>query len=107
MVVDHFLMLDLDLLLQKSKNQNWTLCLKSKRRIWQVHLVTSLLPSLLAAAPDFSRNPVKKLSVVQVGGEVTIACKPSASPRAVVSWRKGSEVLPQNKRYGVTEFSLF
>ncbi|NWY47344.1 CNTN6 protein, partial [Sylvia atricapilla] len=53
---------------------------------------------VIAAAPDFSRNPVKKLSVVQVGGEVTISCKPSASPRAVVSWRKGSEVLRQNKR---------
>ncbi|XP_041869607.1 contactin-6 isoform X2 [Corvus kubaryi] len=53
---------------------------------------------VIAAAPDFSRNPVKKLSVVQVGGEVTIGCKPSASPRAAVSWRKGSEVLRQNKR---------
>ncbi|KFQ18935.1 Contactin-6, partial [Merops nubicus] len=53
---------------------------------------------VLAAAPDFSKNPVKKLSVVQVGGEVTIGCKPSASPRAVITWRKGSEVLHQNKR---------
>ncbi|NWW61200.1 CNTN6 protein, partial [Ifrita kowaldi] len=53
---------------------------------------------VIAAAPDFSRNPVKKLSVAQVGGEVTIGCKPSASPGAVVSWRKGSEVLRQNKR---------
>uniref|UniRef100_A0A8C3EWM5 Contactin 6 n=1 Tax=Corvus moneduloides TaxID=1196302 RepID=A0A8C3EWM5_CORMO len=53
---------------------------------------------VIAAAPDFSRNPVKKLSLVQVGGEVTIGCKPSASPRAAVSWRKGSEVLRQNKR---------
>ncbi|XP_062356556.1 contactin-6-like isoform X4 [Cinclus cinclus] len=53
---------------------------------------------VIAAAPDFSRNPVKKLSVVQVGGEVTIGCKPSASPRAVISWRKGSELLRQNKR---------
>ncbi|XP_032927583.1 contactin-6-like isoform X2 [Catharus ustulatus] len=58
---------------------------------------------VIAAAPDFSRNPVKKLSVVQVGGEVTIGCKPSASPRAVVSWRKGSEVLPQNKRVMLLE----
>ncbi|KAF4792079.1 contactin 6 [Turdus rufiventris] len=58
---------------------------------------------VIAAAPDFSRNPVKKLSVVQVGGEVTIACKPSASPRAVVSWRKGSQVLPQNKRVMLLE----
>ncbi|NXX85085.1 CNTN6 protein, partial [Urocolius indicus] len=53
---------------------------------------------VIAAAPDFSKNPVKKLSVVQVGGEVTIGCKPSASPRAVINWRKGSEVLRQNKR---------
>ncbi|NXJ45536.1 CNTN6 protein, partial [Spizaetus tyrannus] len=53
---------------------------------------------VIAAAPDFSKNPVKKLSVVQVGGEVTIGCKPSASPRAVINWRKGSEVLHQNKR---------
>ncbi|NXC39900.1 CNTN6 protein, partial [Penelope pileata] len=53
---------------------------------------------VIAAAPDFSKNPVKKTSIVQVGGEVTIGCKPSASPRAAISWRKGSEVLSQNKR---------
>ncbi|XP_027556671.1 contactin-6 isoform X1 [Neopelma chrysocephalum] len=53
---------------------------------------------VMAAAPNFSKNPVKKMSVVQVGGEVTIGCKPSASPRAVITWRKGSEVLHQNKR---------
>ncbi|XP_050169204.1 contactin-6 isoform X2 [Myiozetetes cayanensis] len=53
---------------------------------------------VMAAAPDFSKNPVKKTSVVQVGGEVTIGCKPSASPRAVITWRKGSELLHHNKR---------
>ncbi|NXN98389.1 CNTN6 protein, partial [Rhinopomastus cyanomelas] len=53
---------------------------------------------VIAAAPDFSKNPMKKVSVVQVGGEVTIGCKPRASPRAVINWRKGSEVLRQNKR---------
>ncbi|NWT00199.1 CNTN6 protein, partial [Mionectes macconnelli] len=53
---------------------------------------------VMAAAPDFSKNPVKKMSVVQVGGEVTIGCKPRASPRAVITWRKGSELLHQNKR---------
>ncbi|XP_051483767.1 contactin-6 isoform X3 [Apus apus] len=53
---------------------------------------------VIAAAPDFSKNPVKKVSVAQVGGEVTIGCKPSASPRAVINWRKGSEVLHQSKR---------
>uniref|UniRef100_A0A672VDJ0 Contactin 6 n=1 Tax=Strigops habroptila TaxID=2489341 RepID=A0A672VDJ0_STRHB len=53
---------------------------------------------VIAAAPDFSKNPVRKRSVVQVGGEVTIGRKPSASPRAVINWRKGSEILHQNKR---------
>ncbi|NXL90668.1 CNTN6 protein, partial [Alectura lathami] len=53
---------------------------------------------VIAAAPDFSKNPVKKTSVAQVGGEATIGCKPSASPRAAISWRKGPEVLRQNKR---------
>ncbi|KFP06672.1 Contactin-6, partial [Calypte anna] len=53
---------------------------------------------VIAAAPDFSKNPVKKLSVIQVGGAVTLGCNPSASPRAVISWRKGSEVLRQSKR---------
>ncbi|XP_009904231.2 contactin-6 [Dryobates pubescens] len=58
---------------------------------------------VIAAAPDFSKNPVKKISVVQVGGEVTIGCKPSASPRAVINWRKGSEALRQNKRVMLLE----
>uniref|UniRef100_A0A8B9PVA1 Contactin 6 n=1 Tax=Apteryx owenii TaxID=8824 RepID=A0A8B9PVA1_APTOW len=58
---------------------------------------------VIAAAPDFSKNPVKKMSVVQVGGEVTIGCKPSASPRAVIKWKKGSEVLRQNKRVSLLE----
>ncbi|XP_048813626.1 contactin-6-like [Lagopus muta] len=53
---------------------------------------------VIAAAPDFSKNPVKKTSVVQVGGEVTIGCRPSASPRAAIDWRKGPEVLRLNKR---------
>ncbi|XP_064012246.1 contactin-6 isoform X3 [Pogoniulus pusillus] len=58
---------------------------------------------VIASAPDFSKNPVKKLSVVQVGGEVTIGCKPNASPRAVINWRKGSEVLRQSKRVSLLE----
>ncbi|KAM8994503.1 LOW QUALITY PROTEIN: contactin-6 [Ara ararauna] len=58
-----------------------------------------------AAAPDFSKNPVKKKSVVQVGGEVTIGCKPSFS-RAVISWRKGPQILHQNKRVILLDGSL-
>ncbi|NXD05913.1 CNTN6 protein, partial [Nothocercus nigrocapillus] len=58
---------------------------------------------VIAAAPDFSKNPVKKMSVVPVGGEVTIGCKPSASPRAVIKWTKGLEVLRQSKRVSLPE----
>ncbi|XP_060095551.1 contactin-6-like isoform X2 [Heteronotia binoei] len=53
---------------------------------------------VIASAPDFSRNPMKKMSVVQIGGEVTIECKPDASPKAVISWKKGTETLQQSKR---------
>ncbi|XP_038628730.1 contactin-6 [Tachyglossus aculeatus] len=53
---------------------------------------------VIASAPDFSKKPVRKISVVQVGGDVTIACKPDASPKAVISWKKGPEILRQSKR---------
>ncbi|CAK7293855.1 CNTN6 [Vulpes lagopus] len=53
---------------------------------------------VLASAPDFSKNPIKKNSVVQVGGDITIECKPNAFPRAVISWKRGMESLRQSKR---------
>ncbi|XP_074055149.1 contactin-6-like [Macrotis lagotis] len=56
-----------------------------------------------ASAPDFSRTPMQKVSVVQVGGNITIECKPKASPRAVVSWKKGPEMIKQSKRFFILE----
>ncbi|XP_068940175.1 contactin-6 [Petaurus breviceps papuanus] len=56
-----------------------------------------------ASAPDFSKKPLQKISVVQVGGDVTIVCKPEASPRAVVSWKKDSEMIRQSKRFFILE----
>ncbi|KGL83017.1 Contactin-6, partial [Tinamus guttatus] len=53
---------------------------------------------VIAAVHDFSKNSVKKKSVFQVGGELTIGCKPSASPRALIKWTKDLEVLRQSKR---------
>ncbi|XP_048210846.1 contactin-6 [Perognathus longimembris pacificus] len=53
---------------------------------------------VLASAPDFSKNPIKKISAVQVGGDITIECKPSAFPRAAISWKRGPENLRQSKR---------
>ncbi|XP_063148906.1 contactin-6 [Candoia aspera] len=58
---------------------------------------------VMASAPDFSKHPMKKTSVVHVGGEVTIGCKPNASPRAVISWKKGTETLQQGKRIFILE----
>ncbi|KAG8516837.1 LOW QUALITY PROTEIN: Contactin-6, partial [Galemys pyrenaicus] len=53
---------------------------------------------VLASAPDFSKRPVKKVSVAHVGGDVAIECKPEAFPRAAVSWRRGSESLRRSER---------
>ncbi|XP_036725167.1 contactin-6 isoform X1 [Balaenoptera musculus] len=53
---------------------------------------------VLASAPDFSKNPIKKNSVVQVGGDIVIECKPNAFPRAAISWKRGMESLRQSKR---------
>uniref|UniRef100_A0A8C8WL33 Contactin 6 n=1 Tax=Panthera leo TaxID=9689 RepID=A0A8C8WL33_PANLE len=58
---------------------------------------------VLASAPDFSKNPLKKTSVVQVGGDITIECKPTAFPRAAISWKRGMESLRQSKRVFLSE----
>ncbi|XP_028905534.1 contactin-3 isoform X1 [Ornithorhynchus anatinus] len=53
---------------------------------------------VLAFAPDFSKNPMKKLIQVQVGSLVNFECKPKASPKAVYSWKRGDELLHENAR---------
>ncbi|KAL6081238.1 hypothetical protein STEG23_000773, partial [Scotinomys teguina] len=53
---------------------------------------------VLASAPDFSKKPIKKISVVQVGGDISIECKPNAFPKASISWKRGTESLRQSKR---------
>ncbi|XP_035886136.1 LOW QUALITY PROTEIN: contactin-6 [Phyllostomus discolor] len=58
---------------------------------------------VLASAPDFSKNPVKRSSVVHVGGDVAIECRPQAFPRATVSWRRGAQSLRQSGRVSVSE----
>ncbi|KAM9592905.1 contactin-6 isoform 4-T4 [Trichechus inunguis] len=59
---------------------------------------TPLVQRTDASAPNFSKSPVKKLSVVQVGGDIAIECKPIAFPTAAISWKKGTESLRQSKR---------
>nr|XP_021501196.1 contactin-6-like [Meriones unguiculatus] len=58
---------------------------------------------VLASAPDFSKKPIKKISVVQVGGDISIECKPNAFPKASISWKRGAETLRQSKRVFLLE----
>ncbi|XP_055115287.2 contactin-3 [Symphalangus syndactylus] len=53
---------------------------------------------VVASAPDFSKNPMKKLVQVQVGSLVSLDCKPRASPRARSSWKKGDVSVQEHER---------
>ncbi|KAM6169813.1 contactin-6 isoform 4-T4 [Rhynchocyon petersi] len=64
---------------------------------------TPLVQRTDASAPNFSKNPIKKKSVVQVGGDVAVECKPSAFPRAAIAWKRGTETLRQSKRVYLLE----
>nr|XP_056711725.1 contactin-4 isoform X2 [Euleptes europaea] len=59
--------------------------------------------SVIAVGPDFSKNFLKRLTLVKVGGEVTIECKPKASPRPTFTWKKGKESLRENERITLLE----
>uniref|UniRef100_A0A4W5NSN1 Contactin 4 n=1 Tax=Hucho hucho TaxID=62062 RepID=A0A4W5NSN1_9TELE len=54
---------------------------------------------VVASSPDFSNSPVKKSMLIQRGGEVIMECRPHASPRASISWRRGGEFLKDSTRY--------
>uniref|UniRef100_A0A8C0HRZ8 Contactin 4 n=1 Tax=Buteo japonicus TaxID=224669 RepID=A0A8C0HRZ8_9AVES len=43
------------------------------------------------------------LTLVKVGGEVIIECKPKASPRPTYSWKKGKDILKENERITVLD----
>uniref|UniRef100_A0A8C7YPM0 Contactin 4 n=1 Tax=Oryzias sinensis TaxID=183150 RepID=A0A8C7YPM0_9TELE len=51
---------------------------------------------VIAAAPDFSHNQLRSQTMVKVGGDVLVECRPKMSPWGVISWRKGSEPLQQS-----------
>ncbi|KAG8516843.1 Contactin-4, partial [Galemys pyrenaicus] len=55
--------------------------------------------SVIAAGPDFSQTLLKRVTLVRVGGEAVIECKPRASPRPAYTWKKGRDVLRENERY--------
>uniref|UniRef100_A0A8C6NPL7 Contactin 3b n=1 Tax=Nothobranchius furzeri TaxID=105023 RepID=A0A8C6NPL7_NOTFU len=53
---------------------------------------------VLASAPSFSRSPLKALLKARSGSEVTLECKPQASPPAISLWKKGNEILQRSER---------
>ncbi|KAI3369536.1 hypothetical protein L3Q82_007746 [Scortum barcoo] len=58
---------------------------------------------VIAVAPDFSHNQLRGQTLVKVGGDALIECKPKMSPWGVVSWRKGSEPLRESNRVSILE----
>ncbi|XP_005482654.2 contactin-5 isoform X2 [Zonotrichia albicollis] len=53
---------------------------------------------VLASAPTFPLNQMRKTIIVTKGQEVVIECKPEASPKPTITWKKGDKVLRENKR---------
>uniref|UniRef100_A0A3B5A399 Contactin-4-like n=1 Tax=Stegastes partitus TaxID=144197 RepID=A0A3B5A399_9TELE len=56
-----------------------------------------------SVAPDFSHNQLRSQTLVKVGGDVLIECKPKMSPWGVISWRKGSEPLRESNRISILD----
>uniref|UniRef100_A0AAR2JCZ7 Contactin 3b n=1 Tax=Pygocentrus nattereri TaxID=42514 RepID=A0AAR2JCZ7_PYGNA len=53
---------------------------------------------VLASPPSFSQSPLRSVLKARVGTEVTLECRPQASPRAISLWKRGSEMLQKNER---------
>ncbi|XP_032907247.1 contactin-5 isoform X2 [Catharus ustulatus] len=53
---------------------------------------------ILASPPTFPLNQMKKTIIVTKGQEVVIECKPQASPKPTITWKKGDKVLRESKR---------
>ncbi|CAJ0932665.1 unnamed protein product [Ranitomeya imitator] len=53
---------------------------------------------ILALAPTFELNPMRKQVLAAKGGRVIIECKPKAAPKPKFSWSKGTELLMNDSR---------
>ncbi|XP_075713175.1 contactin-1 [Rhinoderma darwinii] len=56
---------------------------------------------ILALAPTFELNPMRKQVLAAKGGRVIIECKPKAAPKPKFSWSKGTELLLNNSRVAI------
>ncbi|XP_041639135.1 contactin-3 [Cheilinus undulatus] len=53
---------------------------------------------VLASPPSFSKSPLKAVLKARSGTEITLECKPQASPPAIILWKKGNEILQRTER---------
>ncbi|NXK90422.1 CNTN5 protein, partial [Formicarius rufipectus] len=53
---------------------------------------------ILASAPTFPQNQMRNTIIVTKGQEVVIECKPQASPKPTITWKKGDKALRESKR---------
>uniref|UniRef100_A0A8D1XA53 Neural cell surface protein F3 n=1 Tax=Sus scrofa TaxID=9823 RepID=A0A8D1XA53_PIG len=58
---------------------------------------------ILALAPTFEMNPMKKKILAAKGGRVIIECKPKAAPKPKFLWSKGTERLVNSSRILIWE----
>ncbi|XP_006907562.1 contactin-5 [Pteropus alecto] len=56
---------------------------------------------ILASAPTFALNQLKKIIIVTKGQEVVMDCKPRGSPKPTISWKKGDKAIRENKRIAI------
>ncbi|XP_003253076.1 contactin-5 [Nomascus leucogenys] len=56
---------------------------------------------ILASAPTFALNQLKKTIIVTKDREVVIECKPQGSPKPTISWKKGDRAVRENKRIAI------
>uniref|UniRef100_A0A672NS74 Contactin-3-like n=1 Tax=Sinocyclocheilus grahami TaxID=75366 RepID=A0A672NS74_SINGR len=48
---------------------------------------------VLASAPSFAQNPLSRVLKARSGSDVSLDCRPHASPRAISLWKRGTEIL--------------
>uniref|UniRef100_A0A8C2KHR8 Contactin 3b n=1 Tax=Cyprinus carpio TaxID=7962 RepID=A0A8C2KHR8_CYPCA len=53
---------------------------------------------VLASAPSFSQNPLSRVLKARSGCDVSLDCRPHASPRAISLWKRGTEILQRSER---------
>ncbi|KAJ8405912.1 hypothetical protein AAFF_G00313490 [Aldrovandia affinis] len=56
---------------------------------------------ILASAPSFPSSHVSLIATM--GKDVSLDCKPRASPKATITWRKGDRMVQPNKRISVLQ----